>query len=86
MILSKEPFFKELFIIPIKISNVKKYNLIDDYISAFSKLNTLYPTLNIYYTDVNDVYYLTDFKVNLNLIDSLIIQPEEDKYIPYTKN
>ena len=80
-ILSKEPFFKELFIIPIKISNVKKYNLIDDYISAFSKLNTLYPTLNIYYTDVNDVYYLVDFKANINLIDSLIIQPEEDKYI-----
>ena len=80
-ILSKKNFFKELFIIPIRLKSIKYKNVIDDYKSAFNKLNnlnSLYPKLIIYYIDGNEINNLLDLKiVNLNLIDSLIILPEK---------
>ena len=84
-VLSKEKFFKDLFIIPINIKNIKQYKLKDDYISAFKQLNSVYPKLNLTYSDINDINYLNDLEINFNLIESLIIEPEDDNYI-YNNN
>ncbi len=84
-VLSKEKFFKDLFIIPINIKNIKQYKLKDDYISAFKQLNSVYPKLNLTYSDINDINYLKDLEINFNLIESLIIEPEDDNYI-YNNN
>jgi hypothetical protein len=73
--------FAELFTILISIKDIKNKGLLNDYISAFGKLDKLnfpYPKLNIIFSDVNDISYLNDLKVNFNLIQKLKIEPEKE--------
>ena len=79
-LLSKEKKFNELFTIPLCIKDIKKYSTTKDYISAFEELNKTnlpYPILKICYSDIDDIQYLNDLKVNFNLIQKLKIEPEK---------
>ena len=78
-LLSKEKKFNELFTIPLPIKDIKKLDHgTQDYISAFDELNKInlsYPILKIFYSDLDDINYLYDLKVNFNLIKKLKIEP-----------
>lgn len=69
---SKEKFFEEIFSIPIKSNDNEAYA------NAFSKLNSDYPKLDLYYKNANDIDNLRNFKIDFNLLKRLNLQPEGD--------
>jgi len=69
---SKEKYFEEIFTIPILMQDN------DAYVNAFSKLNSNYPKLDLYYKNVDDIDYLQKYKINFNLLKRLNLQPEGD--------
>lgn len=69
---SKEKYFEEIFSIPISIKDNEAY------INAFSKLNSNYPKLDLYYKNVDDIDYLDKIKINFSLLKRLNLQPEGD--------
>ena len=76
--LSKMEFFEYLFTINISTYIIDKFDLKEDYISAFEKLKqskSKYNSLTIYYEDSYDILYLKDFKINFNQIKRIIFIP-----------
>ena len=79
-LISKENFFK-YFSINIPLNKIVKYNLQKDYISVFenfNKSNKDYNSLNVYFTDNNDINYLKDFKININKIKKILLYQEDN--------
>ena len=72
---SKEKYFGEIFTIPIS----KQDN--EAYVNAFSKLNSNYPKLDLFYKNADDIDYLEKIKINFNLLKRLNLQPEGDVVI-----
>ena len=75
----------DLFTIPISVKLIEKFNLKNDYISAFEKLNKLnskkYPSLLFDYKDANDINYLKEFKIKFHKIKRLIMSHDYSIYI-----
>ena len=75
----------DLFTIPISVKLIEKFNLKNDYISAFEKLNKLnskkYPSLLFDYKDSNDINYLKEFKIKFHKIKRLIMSHDYSIYI-----
>ena len=68
--ISKTEYFEELTI-SISVKLIERYNLKNDYISAFDKLNKLnlkYPCISFLYTNSNDINYLKDFNIRFGKI------------------
>ena len=94
------PFFDTLlinenlgnFIIPIKISIIEKYNLENDYISSFNKINSLnlnYPDIELEYKDEKDIDYLPKLNINFNKVKRLVLTKEnydDNSYDYFFKN
>ena len=79
-LLFKEDVFQKFFIIPISKKEIEEYNLKNEYISAFNKLNNLnlnYPLIRLVYNDGEDINILNEFKFNFNLLKSLEIKQEK---------
>jgi len=73
---SQKEFFEKLFTIIIPIKLIKNYNLLNDYIFAFDKLNKLnynYPKLELKMKDGNDTEYLKRLNLNLNKLKKLSV-------------
>jgi hypothetical protein len=71
-------FFEYLFTINISTYIIDKFDLKEDYISAFEKLKqskSKYNSLTIYYEDSYDILYLKDFNINFNQIKRIIFIP-----------
>ena len=82
-ILSKDDeIFKIFFTIPIPMKIIKKFNLKNDYISCFNKLNdsnSKYSSIIFNIDEFNDINYLKEFKINFNQIKRLSIIEEYKK-------
>jgi len=76
--ISKAEFFEDLFTISISTYIIDKFDLKEDYISTFDKLNqskSKYSSLTIYYEDSYDILYLKDFRINFKQIKRIIFTP-----------
>ena len=82
------PFFNDLskmevfsmFSIFISASIIGKFNLSNDYISIFEKLNqskSNYSSITFYYKDSHDIDYLKEFKINFSQIKRLHLRIDE---------
>ena len=72
----KSKLFGELFIIPINFDFIERYELKEDYINIFNKLNSInsnYSSLYLERKDNKDISYLKDFNINFNKIKYLFI-------------
>ena len=70
------------FGIPISIIVMNKFNLKNDYISVFEKMNNSnikYNSLYIYYKDIEDINDLNELKINFNNIKILNISIYDDE-------
>ena len=82
-IISKSKNFN-LYTIPISINIIKKFNLKNDFIEVFEKMNKSnikYESLTIYYNGIEDMNYLNELKINFNNIKKLsfcLYQDEDD--------
>ena len=78
-IMSKAEFFEDLFTtISISTYIIDKFDLKEDYISTFDKLNqskSKYSSLTIYYEDSYDILYLKEFRINFIQIKRIIFTP-----------
>ena len=76
-ILSKTEIFLDLFNIIILHKNIiKKYNLLNDYINSFDKINQFESrniSVSLYYGKEEDLNYLNKYIININNLGSLII-------------
>ena len=78
---SLKEFFEKFFFLKIPIKLIKNYNLLNDYILAFDKLNKLdsnYPTLKLQIKDGNDIEYLKRLNLNFNKLKKLVVDIEKD--------
>ena len=78
---SLKEFFEKFFFLKIPIKLIKNYNLLNDYIVAFDKLNKLnsnYPTLELQIKDGNDMEYLKRLNLNFTKLKKLTIDTEKD--------
>ena len=86
------PFFDSIansdifdsFTIRIIINKIEKYNLKDDYISIFEKMNKLknnYSSIAFFYKDSNNIKYLKEFKINFGNIKKLSIMQKYNSFI-----
>ena len=71
--LSKNEFFKNLFIIPISMRIIEKYNLQNDYIKAFEEMNNNYSAILFNYRYHNHIDFLKTLNINWGGIQTLII-------------
>ena len=74
---SLKEFFEKLFTLIIPIKLIKNYNLLNDYIFAFYKLNKLnsnYPKLELKRKDGNDIEYLKRLNLNFNKVKKLTVK------------
>ena len=81
--ISKTEYFEELTI-SISVKLIERYNLKNDYISAFDKLNKLnlkYPCISFLYTNSNDINYLKDFNIRFGKIKKFTAYHEYSLYI-----
>ena len=70
--------FGDIFIIPLEIEAIEKYNLKNDYKIAFQNLNksnSKYFSLHFSYKTVNDINHLTEYENLFKKIDYLEIRP-----------
>ena len=72
-ILAKKEFFKNIFIIPISVGIVEKYNLENIYINAFETINQNYSRIIFNYIFDFHINYLKLLNINWNNIQTLII-------------
>ena len=72
---SKEKYFGEIFTIPISKQDKEAY------VNAFSKLNSNYPKLDLFYKNADDIDYLEKIKINFSLLKRLNLQPAGDVVI-----
>ena len=78
---SLKEFFEKLFVLKIPIKSIKNYNLSNDCILAFDKLNKLnfnYPTLELKILDGNDMEYIKRLNINFNKLKKLTITIDKD--------
>ena len=77
-ILSTTDVFESIFTIPISTYIIEKFDLGNDYISVFDKLNRVkskYSSLTIYYEDSYDILDFKEFKINFNQIKRISFIP-----------
>lgn len=78
-ILSETEAFEKMFTISLSMYIIEKFDLKDEYISMFEKLNnskkSKYSSLNIYYEDSYDILDLKEFKINFNQIKRINFIP-----------
>ena len=78
-LISKNNIFEQLFSISIPMNLIKSFNLKNDYILNFDKLNksnSQYSSLTFNYEDNNDIDYLKELKINFSQIKRLTIKKE----------
>ena len=78
---SLKEYFEKFFSLKIPINLIKNYNLLNDYILAFDKLNKLnsnYPTLELQIKDGNDMEYLKRLNLNFNKLKKLKVNIDKD--------
>lgn len=83
-VLSHTDIFGEIFSIPISINFIKKFELFDDYISAFDKLNqnnSNYSSIQSFFQKETDFEYISRFKINLNKIKRLTVNQDYNTLI-----
>ena len=63
----------ELYIIPIEIELIEKFQLYNDYKEAFAKINKFKSnfSIKINYKNENVIYFIKDFKMNFELLKGL---------------
>ena len=79
-VLSKNEFFKDIFIIPISIITIEKYNLQNDYIKAFEEMNNNYSAILFNYRYHNHIDFLKTLNINWGGIQTLIINEKIENY------
>ena len=80
-ILSNIDYFSEIFRVQISINLIEKYNLKEDYISVFNKMNKLnlkYPILFFSIKDADEINNLQELNIDFNKLKKLIIFPEKN--------
>ena len=78
---SLKQFFEKLFFLSIPIKIIKNFNLSNDYILAFDKLNKLdsnYPTFELHIKDGNDIEYLKRLNINFNKLKKIVVNIDAD--------
>ena len=81
--ISKSEYFEDLTI-PISVKIIERYNLKNDYIETFEKLNKLnmkYPSIDFSYQKSSDINYLKDLKIRFGKIKRLNCNHEFSIYI-----
>ena len=78
--LSKNEFFKDIFIIPISIRTIEKYKLENNYIYAFENINKNSSGILLNYKYDYHINYLNLFNINWNNIQTLIINEKIENY------
>ena len=81
--ITKTEYFEELTI-SISVKLIERYNLKNDYISAFDKLNKLnlkYPCISFLYTNSNDINYLKELNIRFAKIKKFTASHEYSVYI-----
>ena len=81
--ISKSEYFEDLTI-PISVKIIERYNLKNNYIETFEKLNKLnmkYPSIDYSYQKSNDINYLKDLKIRFGKIKRLNCNHEFNIYI-----
>ena len=81
--ISKSEYFEELTI-PISVKHLERYNLKNDYIATFEKLNKInmkYPSIEFSYQKSSDVNYLKDLKIRFAKVKRLKVNHEFSIYI-----
>ena len=74
--LIKTNLFSKILNINIRTDLIKQYNLMNNYISIFNKLNksnSKYSSLTIFFRELHDIDYLKNIKINFNNIKRLTI-------------
>ena len=82
-LLSKTDIFSKCFVVTISINVIKKHNLKNDYISVFEKLNKSeinYSSIILNFNEYSDIYYLNEFKINLNNLKRIDLNQAKGKY------
>ena len=82
-IISKSEFFEQVFTIPIPANEIKQFNLKNDYISLFEKMNKSnqkYSSLYFRLNKIEDLNYLKEFKVDFTKIKRLTIKYYKNEY------
>ena len=72
--LSEKKYFGDIFTISINAFFIDKFNLKNEYISKFDKLNKLniqYSSIRFNVRNNDDIYYLKDIHINYNIIKKL---------------
>ena len=72
--ISQGELYEKIYTIPIPIEIIKKFNLKNDYISAFTKKNESngkYPSLTVYYTECEDIKLLKELNIYFNKVQRL---------------
>ena len=78
-LISKEKILEGLRIISIPIKVIKQYDLLNDYISVFDKMNKsniIYRNLEIIFSKSNNINFLNNLKLDFNKINQLIFEEE----------
>ena len=82
--ISQTEYF-DLVTIPISTKLIEKYNLKNEYITTFEKLNKLnlkkYPSILFEYTKTEDINYLKEFRIKFNKIKGFSASHEYSIYI-----
>ena len=74
--------FGKIFSIHISQNIIDDYNLIDEYINLFDKLNNMninYTSIYYYLNNINKINYLKEIHINFNKIKRLTIEANYDK-------
>ena len=80
-ILSKKKIFEKKYTIVMYQYMIDKYNLKDDYISAFdmlNKSNAKYASLLTSFNDIMKINYLKEFKIDFNKVKRLTLVKEDN--------
>ena len=80
----KTEAFEFIMEIPLLLNGIKKFNLKEDYISTFDKLNksnVKYTKLDIEFFDPIEMEYLKDFNINFSHIKKLTVSQNNDFYL-----
>ena len=88
-LISKSEFFEHIFTIPISIKEIEEYDLKNDFILFFSKINKSnqkYSSLYFKFKDSADFDYFEKFKINFKQIKRLTINEKKDVEINYYNN
>ena len=86
-IISKDKIFEYIFNILIQLDTIKEYNLTNEYIEIFEKLNKLkinYNSLHFHFSNPENIMLIKELKINYNQIKELtIIHPQRNLTISF---